>query len=292
MKKFSYVVILQNESSAAKSETDPIAAYSAHIPSSIRTVASEFQQIKSDAIQKNGSILRGGLGHFLSTPLKSDKEEIIRLIEDSIENTVQQLDAAPVLSSVSHTLWRVLEPQHVPLQRQMVGVMKRLLKNGRSMLITAGCSFGKNSGDVTVSLFEFDGFSTVQSLRTIVDKLPKEILLQIVNGSFLGTVVSIGQDAPTDKNLVVIDFDDHNDSVPTLLNERFPVLLDQFGLQNITLSKQTLHSSVGGSWQLRIGMDVNKHPLGSVLVSMIGDSEDIEEAITNYGSITVLERIV
>jgi hypothetical protein len=288
MKKFSYFVLLQKGASAP--ECDSFETYRAYVPDSIRSGAAEFQKIKADAIQTNGSILRGGLGHFLSTPLKSDTEEIVRLIEESIENTVAQLDAAPMLGSVTHTLWRVMDPQHVPLQRQMVGVMKRLLKNGRSMLVDAGCTFGKNSGDVAVSLFEFDGFSTVQTLRSIVEGFHAVEELSVSNGAFLTTAVSIGPDMASEKNVVVIDFDDHDEATVHRLNERFPVLMDQFGIRNITLSRQSLHSSVGAYYQLRIGLDVNKHPLGSVLVSMIGDHEELEEAMTSRGSITVLER--
>jgi hypothetical protein len=201
------------------------------------------------------------------------------------------LDAAPVLSTVAHSLWRVMEPQEVPLQRQMVGVMKRLLKNGRSMLVNAGCTFAKKSGDVAISLFEFDGFSTVQSLRSIVGGFASEGTLAVVNGAFLTTVTSIGQDIWTEKNIVIIDFDDQDGSLTAQLNETFPVMLGQFGIQNITLAKQSLHSSVGSDYQLRIGIDVNKHPLGSVLVSIIGDHTELEDAITNHGSVTVLERL-
>lgn len=288
MKKFSYFVLLQKAASAP--EPDSFENYRFYIPESIQSGAAEFQKIKADAIQTNGSILRGGLGHFLSTPLKSDKDEIIRLIEDSIENTVAQLDAAPMLSTVTHSLWRVMEPQQVPLQRQMVGVMKRLLKNGRSMLVNAGCSFGKNSGNIAASIFEFDGFATVQSIHSIIGRFSQVEELSVSNGEFLTTEVVLGQNMASENNVVVIDFDDHDPLTVARLRERFPVLTDQFGIQNITLSRQSLQSSVGAFYQLRIGLDVNKHPLGSVLVTMIGENAELEEAITNHGFITVLER--
>ncbi|MCK9408094.1 MAG: hypothetical protein WCX28_09070 [Bacteriovoracaceae bacterium] len=288
MKKFSYFVLLQNDATVRGKEL--FDAYRSGIPERIYSGAVAFQQTKAETIQKNGSILRGGLSHFLSTPLKSDKDEIIRLIEDSIENTVLQFDAAPVLTSVNHSVWRVMEPQQVPLQRQMVGVIKRLLRNGRTMLVNAGCSFGKNSGDVAVSLFEFDGFSTVQTLRSIVGTMTAEQQLTVVNGAVFSSVIAIGQDIFSEKNIAVIDFDDHTGTTADQLNERIPILLDQFGIQQITFSRQTLHSSVGAACQLRIGMDVTKHPLGSVIVSIIGDNTELEEAMTIRGSITMLEQ--
>ncbi|MFA5833039.1 MAG: hypothetical protein WDA22_06140 [Bacteroidota bacterium] len=291
MKKYSYFVILQQNSSVIKSGENPFDQYKNFVPTSLQTRATEFQRKKAESIQKNGTILRGGLSHFLSTPLKSDTDEIIRLIQDSIENTVQQLDAAPILSTVEHTLWKVLEPQEVPLQRQLVGVVKRLLKNGRTMLADAGCSFGKNSGEVALSLFLFDGFSTVQSLKSTLDDFSSQQLLSIVNGSINANMISIDQEKSPEKNLIVIDIAYQDDSLVALLNQRLPILLDQFGINHFSLTKQLLHSSVGATYQIRFGLNVNKHPLGSVILSLVGDHDELENAITNHGSLIVLEQI-
>ncbi|MFA6456530.1 MAG: hypothetical protein WCW40_06890 [Bacteroidota bacterium] len=291
MKKYSYFVLLQQNVAPSRPADDPIEEYKNFIPLSLQSGAVEFQRKKFDSIQKNGTILRGGLAHFLSTPLKSDTEEIIRLIQDSIENTVQQLDAAPMLSTVEHTVWKVMEPQDIPLQRQMVGVMKRLLKNGRTMLVNSGCLFGKNSGEIAVSLFQFDGFSTVQSIKSIIDDFSTQQILTVVNGSVNANSITIERDAAPEKNLVVIDFDYHDDSIVDVLNQRLPVLLDQFGITHCTLSKQLLHSSVGAGYQIRFGMNVNKYPLGTVILSLAGDHDELENAITTHGSLIVLEQM-
>ena len=290
MKKFSYLVLMQKRTQASKTDEHPVESYKSFLVESIEAKSIEFLRLKSDVIQKNGTILRGGLTHFLSTPLKSDKDDIIRLIEDSIENSVQQLDAAPVLSSVEHSLWNVLEPQDVPLQRQLVGVVKRLLKNGRSMLVDAGCSFGKNSGEILVSLFTFNGFSTVQSLKSIIDVFPAQKQLPVINGSFDTTLISIDQDSKPEKNLVIIDFDFEDTMLVELINARLPVLLDQFGIKQFTLSKQSLNRSSGTVYQIRIGMNINKVPLGSLILSLIGENDELENAITSHGSIIVLEQ--
>ncbi|MFA6467546.1 MAG: hypothetical protein WCW35_01520 [Bacteroidota bacterium] len=291
MKNYSYFVLLQQNSSASRLSEDSFEEYKNFIPLSLQSVAAEFQRKKSEAIQKNGSILRGGLAHFLSTPLKSDTEEIIRLIQDSIENTVQQLDAAPMLSTVEHSLWKVLEPQEVPLQRQLVGVVKRLLKNGRTMLVNAGCTFGKNSGEIGVSLFLFNGFSTVQSLKSIIDNFSSRQVLSVVNGSVNANAIAIERDIPPEKNLIVIDFNYPDDSILDVLNQRLPVLLDQFGITHCTFTKQLLHSAVGAAYQIRFGLNVHKHPLGSVILSLVGDHVELENAVTTNGSLIVLEQL-
>ncbi len=291
MKKFSYSVILQQNENKAKTETDTFEVYRTFVSTGIQTAFTELEKIKSDTIQKNGTILRGGLGHFLSTPLKSDTDEIIRLIRDSIENTVHQLDAAAILSTVDHSLWKIIEPQNVPLHRQIVGVVKRLLKNGRTILADAGCQFGKNSGDTIISLFQFNGFATAQSLKSIIDQFTLQQSLTAINGTLLNTLTTIEEGDSEEKFTIQIDFDIPNDAVISQLIERIPLMLDQFGIKKLKLSKQSLHSGVGGEYQIQFGMDINKYPLGTVILSLTEKNEELEEAITVHGSLIVLEQI-
>jgi hypothetical protein len=291
MKKFSYSVILQQNGNQEKTEEDTFESYRSFVLSGVQTALSELEKTKSDTIQKNGTILRGGLGHFLSTPLKSDTDEIIRLIRDSIENTVQQLDAAPILSSVEHSLWRIIEPHRVPLHRQLVGVVKRLLKNGRTILVEAGCQFGKNSGETILSKFSFNGFATALSLKTIVDQYVSQQTISVVSGTLSSTITAIEEGEQKENFIVQIDFDLPNDSVISQLLERIPVLLDQFGIKNFIVSKQSLHGGVGGEYQIQFSVNIDKNPLGTVIMSLVDDSQELEEAITVYGSLIVLEKI-
>jgi hypothetical protein len=291
MKKFTYSVILQKTDALKKNEVDLFEEYRAFIYSENQTILSELSKIKSDTIQKNGTILRGGLTHFLSTPLKSDKEDIIRLIEDSIENTVQQLDAAPNLSSVEHSLWKIIDPQNVPLHRQLVGVVKRLLKNGRAILNEAGCQFGKNSGETIISSFHFDGFSTAQSIKILIDRFTDQQPIGTIIGTLSSTITVIEEEDLENKFIVQIDFDLINSSILPMLNERIPILLDQFGIKNVKISKHSLHHGIGGEYQIQFSMDIEKYPVGTVIMSLVGDSEELEEAITVHGSLNILERL-
>lgn len=291
MKKFSYSVILQQNENQIKTESDVIDLYKTFVTTGIQTALTDLEKIKSDTIQKNGTILRGGLGHFLSTPLKSDTDEIIRLIRESIENTVQQLDAAAILTSVEHSLWKIVEPQNVTLHRQIVGVVKRLLKNGRTILIDAGCQFGKNTSDTVISTFQFNGFATAQSLKSIIDQFTLQQSFTAINGTLFNTLMTIEDGDTEEKFTIQLDFDVPNETVISHLIDRIPSMLDQFGIKKFKLSKQSLHSGVGGEYQIQFRMDINKYPLGTVILSLIDKNEELEEAITVHGSLIVLEQI-
>lgn len=290
MKKHSAIIILQRQSTAVQADGDAFDQFSAAVQGALRSRTSPFDQGVTDAIQKNGSILRGGLSHFLSTPLKSDKDEIITLIEESIRSAVEQSDAAPQIGSTQFTLWKVMDPLQVPLQRQMVGVMKRLLKNGRSILVAAGAAFGKNSGDIAVALFEYDGFSTVQSVAGLARTSLPQDAVTMVNGALFTSVTAEGDEPWTGPHLVSIDCTIQDDAILPYLSERFALLAGQFGIRSITLSRQALRFSSGEAFQIRIGTDLNKYPLGSILVTLTGDHAAVEDAVTNNGAVTVLER--
>ncbi len=290
MKKFSYTVLLtygdQKQSSA-----DPIESYTTFLTSSIQTTAAELQKTKTDVIQKNGTILRGGLTQFLSTPLKSDKDEIIKLIEDSIENTVHQLDAAPMLGTVQHSLWSIVDPQDVPLHRHSMGIVKRLLKHGKTMLINAGCSFGKNAPPVFVSHFLFNGFSTILPLQKIIDQFGDQQVLTQVNNVMHTMVASPDSYAASERNMLVIDLDINDSaSIETLIPE-LQKLLEAEGANDLVCSVQTFHSRVGSLLQLRCSLDIDVLPIGKIISQLAEIHPELKTALNNNGTITVLKPI-
>lgn len=290
MKKFSYFVILQKYSLSSQSDDDQFEAYRSFITANLKSVTAESLRTSSELMQKNGTTLLGGLTQFLATPLKSDKDDIMRLIKDSVENTIHQLDAAPMLSSVEHSVWNVMEPSDVPLHRQSVGLLKRLLKNGKQMLKHAGCTFGKNSGPVAISFFSYEGFSTVQSLNHAVKLFEEQKVLLIVNASVSSTLYSSQQNDVADGYQIVFDMNESNDAVMDLLKTQLSTISERFGIKQFSISKQSLHSGFGSPYQIRFGLDINKQKLGSVLSAITDDHTVLNEALTHDSSLIVLEK--
>lgn len=289
MSSFYYYLYIQTAVGTIATDGDPVTVYHHAVTESLRLSAAAGAQAKGEIIQKNGSILRGGLIHFLSTPLKSDKDDIIRLIEESIAASIRQLDAAPLVETTVHTLWRVMEPASVPLHRQMVGVVKRLLKNGRSQLASTGVQFGKNAGDITASLFAFDGFATVRTIRGIVDGATNSEPLRAVSGNLL-SFVGAGEGNFEEPHRAVIEFDDPDGLMASGIMERCATLGDLFGVRSWTLLRRVLHATGNGEYQIHFGFDAKRSPLGSILLTLIGEDTAFEDAVTSTGALVVLER--
>lgn len=288
MPRYTYSVTIQLNGGSKRHEVDPFDQYRTFLTESLRMIDDEVTKEQREAVQKNGAILRGGMAHFLSTPLKSDKDEIVRLIEESILRAVQQMDQLPAEGPVPHALWRILEPQEVPLQRQLVGVMKRLLKNGRTALIDAGCMTGKNAGEIAVSQVTFERFALLSPICKAIDRLPSEIELSMMKGN-VRTVISASGDLTVAPHLLAIDFGRLSDAALTTVIERSASLMEQFGAAGFSLQRSILHSS-SPIFQLLIAMDVRKTPLGTALMSLIGENAEIEDALTANGSVQVMEK--
>ncbi len=291
MKQYSYFALFQRTGLQQKSETPAADDFASLLPDALRSAAEESGRVMNDVIVKNGSILRGRLTHFLSTPLRSDKDEIMSLITESISGSVAQLNAAPDVGGVDHTIWSVIDPQDVPLQRQMVGVLKRLLKNGRAMLIDAGCQFGKNSGEPLVLFVSFDAIPTGITVKSAIETLSKKTSMPTVNEALSTFLIDLRpENGPVKKNSIMIDFDIDGEGIHHRLRQRLPVLQEQFGIKQFSLTKQLFRSSLGARYQIRFTADLNAHPLGSMILSLIGDDEELEDAITARGSLVVLEQ--
>ncbi len=288
MKKFSYTVLL-TPAAPEQSSSDPVEAYRTFLTASILAKAAELQKMKSDVIQKNGTILRGGLTQFLSTPLKSDKDEIIKLIEDSIENSVQQLDAAPMLGTVDHTLWRIVDPQEVPLHKHSIGVVKRMLKEGKSMLTEAGCTFGKNAPPVFVSYFQFDGFSTIHPLQKIIDQAGDQKLITQVNNVMRTLTAAPDKYSGTDRQMLLIDLNVTDPSVIESIMSEITAALESEGALDVIGSLQTFHSRVGSVLQLACSLDIDTVPIGKIVTTLAELHPELKTALNNHSMITLLQ---
>ncbi|MDD8016755.1 MAG: hypothetical protein PHP42_00125 [Bacteroidota bacterium] len=294
MDQFIYSILLQRSGKESE-QTDSsfFAGLHAALGSELEREITESKKDAADTIQKSVANLRGGLAQFLSTPLKSDKDDIELLIRENLEHAASQLGKGKSLSTVRQSSFRVIEPQHVPLHRQLVGVVRRILKNGKTLLANAGVATGKNSGTLYYSSFMVDEFATVPLIKLKFDAFAEknpDLEYAVINDSLSSTVFTIAYDNSATSHEVVMNFN-APDSIVEKLHTKRATLLEQFGVKNIRLAKRSFVMGFSSQFQLEFGVDVNKHPLGSIIMSLVGDDDDLEDALTTQGSLIVLEKI-
>ncbi len=294
MEKFIYSLLFQKMNAEdEKDETQFFMELHQALLYEFESETAAFNKTRAEAVQKAVSGLRGGLSTYLSTPLMSDKDDIERVIRENVENVVSQLGIEKSVTASRMFSYKILDTPQIPLNRQLVGVMRRLIKSGWTMLADAGVTTGKNSGNVYLMIFTLDEFATLPVLKAKIDsamgKNP-DVKFVIVNDCISNIVVVLEAESKKQGHTVLINFDG-NDSLAERLNNKLATLLNQFGAKNVKLSQRTFHTGFGTAFQLQFGADLNKQPLGSIIMSLVEDDEELEDALTTQGSLIVLEKV-
>ncbi|MBI2429741.1 MAG: hypothetical protein HYV29_13290 [Ignavibacteriales bacterium] len=295
MENYTYSLLLQklNPTDDTKKDKQFFEEFHSSVSEFVEGERSEKTKTDTDAIQRAISRLRGTLVPYLSTPLKSDKDDIERSIKDTIEDVLVQIGSTEADAVITVESFQVLESTQVHLHRQLVGVIKRLLKNGKAMLVDTGILTGKNYGSIFLSQFSFAGFSNVKAFHHGILEMKggiKQKEFGILHDSFSEIVASHSSDIGEDANMIILHFE-AQETVIEKLKSNLPGLLNQYGVKSIRLNKRSFFSGFGSPYQLEIMTDLKKHPLGTILLTIIGDDTDLEEALTEQGSLIVLEKI-
>lgn len=295
MENYTYSFLIQKLTAIdnGKDENLFFKDYHSAIREAIETNTNERSKNDTESIQRAISRLRGTLIPYLSTPLKSDKDDIERSIKDTIEDVLTQIGSSSVGAETVIQSFRILETTQIPLHRQLVGVIKRLLKNGKSMLVDAGMLTGKNYGSVFLSYFSFEGFSHVQVVQGAIHRLKKNGIhkgLEILQDSLYEIILSHSSATIGNEHTIMLHFDAEEPAIEKLKTS-LAALLDQFGIKGIQLGKRSFFSGFGSSYQLQIITDLKKHPLGTILLTVIAVDAELESALTEQGSLIVLEKI-
>lgn len=276
--------------------TDDISFFSEFhrvVLASVTTVIAENKKNVDEMIAKSISGLRGVLSPYLSTPLTSDKSDIDRALKDNFQFMMEQFCALSSNSLPSISTYRVMEASHIPMHRQIVGVIRKLLKNGRTHLADTGIAVGKNAGQIYCSLIDFSDYSLLPAMHSSAQAYSADSIsaeYRIIS-DFIGEIIFRSSVEKAAKAHTIVLQWDGNDSMLSSLHTRFKTLSEQFGITDILLIKKSLFGGFGMTYQFQCTADLNKHALGSVLLSLVEDDEELKDAFTTQGSLLVLEKI-
>jgi hypothetical protein len=294
--RYQYFVVVQKLTEDHNVEGDNKIFFSGlhnYLVSSIAKIVEDGSRSVDDIVQKGISGLRGMLSPYLSMPLTSDKNDIENGIREHFRRMMDQSGAVSSDAPFHIETFIVMESQDIPLHRQIVGVIRRLLKNGRTQLADTGVSFGKNFGSVYITQIVHEDLSAIPLLAASLNAIPTELnrseYMFVSDG--IGEIVYNGASERISSEYVMMLQWDGDDAMASALQKRFVVLAEQFGITNVVLAKKTLFSGFGFRYYLQCPIQLEKHAIGSIIVSLIGDDDVMEDAITTRGSLLVLQKI-
>ena len=113
--------------------------------------ASLRSEVILQLIEKNAQLVKGGLNQFLSTPIKSDDEEVRRILTDAFLKFSEALYKTPGFRMLS-TESRILAESTLAIGKTKVDALLRgILANGKQQLAAVGFKNGKWRGDLYAS---------------------------------------------------------------------------------------------------------------------------------------------
>jgi len=294
MAKFNYTILIQQGvSERGNDEHKIINAMYASLREYLTNEINERNKFFSEIIQRAQQRLSGSLAPYLSTPLKSDKNDIASSIQDTINDVLQQSGTGITKTPLPVTISRIVEPANIPLQKQSVSLMRQLIKNRKSLLPHVHLNKGKRSGNRFFIDFCTDDFSLVPMLyRSVEITLNKhsDDNFSITSECMTETVTLFTPATVTSKQRVIF-YTDQLDSGNVQLPEKFKTLIEQFELENVSVARKIFKTGFGFNNQIQFDVDVTKVPLGSVITSLFGNNKNDEESLVTQGALVVLEKM-
>ncbi len=129
----------------------------------------EAKKSQAEVLFKSSQVARGSLNQFLSTPIKSDDEEIRRIIRDSMERYAELFSDMRNIG-ILHSWQAQLITGPLLLSNSDKNV-KRLLNNGKKMLSELSMLSGKLPSTVFESVFVFTSTLGLAHLSGLIGSL-------------------------------------------------------------------------------------------------------------------------
>ncbi|MEX0602173.1 MAG: hypothetical protein WD295_02450, partial [Bacteroidota bacterium] len=125
-------------------------------------VSEEWRTTLRDLLQRESQVLRGNLTQFLTTPLKSDFDEIEKTLREHVSGLLSEVVPFETLGVLT-----TVEGRMIPFEGSG-SAGKKLVTAGKSLLLELGFQSGKAKGEIYESQFVVDGGLNLDIIEHLV----------------------------------------------------------------------------------------------------------------------------
>jgi len=210
---------------------------------------------------KTAQVARGSLNAYLSTPIKSDNEDVQRIIRDALEKYSEQ--ALPVLKFGIRSAWSsrvVADSLIVNSRRSVSAVVRKMVSTGKHLLLASGFYKGKGIPNIFETDFLLDGAINLDLLEACLRKTsPSSLNVAGVQVNELYSVLSMIEISKQTAGLWESAFHPR----PLEMNEAdliretetlFGLLSKEFNLHQLSLWRSKFPTARGQNYSMRINM--------------------------------------
>lgn len=260
-----------------------------------------FQASLLETRMKFAQVAKGSLNQFLSTPIKSDNEDVQRIIKDAFEKYSEQI--MPTSSVGIETAWSsqvIVDSMLVGGRTKISGIIRKMLSAGKRKLKESGFTLGRNPSNIFESVYLFDGGWNLDALEYLLGKsIGDDIRASAIDCSrnSLYTVVSSVGDSEQkislwEASIIPAQTDTPGAEFAAEIGKTFETLMKEFNLHHLSLWKKKLSSGEEDAFVVRARTIPDHKLLFEVVKWLTGSgNESLRKGLTENGALVVKEII-
>jgi len=260
-----------------------------------------FQASLLETRMKFAQVAKGSLNQFLSTPIKSDNEDVQRIIKDAFEKYSEQIMPTPRVGIEAAWSSQVIaDSMLVGGQTKISGVIRKMLSAGKRKLKESGFTVGRNPSNIFESVYLFEGGWNLDVLEFLLGKNSAEDIragsIERSRSSLTSIVSSIGDPAQQislwETTIIPPRIGTSGGEFADEITKTFEALMKEYNLHHLSLWKKILSPGDEDAFVVR-ALTIPDHKLLFEVVKWLTGSanEPLRKGLTENGALVVKEII-
>lgn len=260
-----------------------------------------FQASLIETRMKFAQVAKGSLNQYLSTPIKSDNEDVQRIIKDAFEKYSEQI--MPISTVGIERAWSsqvIADSILVGGQTKISGIIRKMLSAGKRKLKESGFKLGRNPSNIFETVYLFDGGWNLDAVEYLLGKSAPGDVIDEGTGhsrSSLYTVASSVGD-PEQKislweaSIIPARITTSAGEFVAEIQKTFETLMKEFNLHHLSLWKKRLPFGQHDTFMVRARTIPDQKLLFEVVKWLDGmGNETLRKGLTEGGALVVKEII-
>ena len=260
-----------------------------------------YQASLLETRMKFAQVAKGSLNQFLSTPIKSDNEDVQRIIKEAFEKYTEHI--IPSRGVGIDAAWSsqvIADSMLVAGQAKISGIIRKMLSRGKRGLKESGFKLGRNPSNIFESAYLFDGGWNLDVLEYLLGKKAADDgharEVEQRRSSLYSVVSSLGDSSQKlglwEASIFPSGIENPGDEFSIEIGKMFETLMKEFNVHHLTLWKKRLSSGEGESFMIRV-RTIPDHKLLFEVIKWLAVSSNgtTTKELTADGSLVVKEII-
>jgi hypothetical protein len=260
-----------------------------------------FQTSLLDSRMRFAQVAKGSLNQYLSTPIKSDNEEVERIIKEAFEKYSEQI--LPTQNIGIESAWSsqlIVDSALVRGQTKISGTVRKMLSAGKRTLKEMDFKWGRNASSIFESVYLLDGGMNLDALEFLLWKsTPGDVqssAIECSRSSLYNIIASVGDSEPKNNlweaSMIPANKGTADAGFVPDIEKAFEQLMKEFNLHQLSLWQKRLSSGEDSKFVVRARTIPDQKLLCEIVKWFtVSENESLRRSLTENGALVVKEII-